>query len=61
MVQKVEDSIIGNRQFMLAVIADLEKKFPKLGYKPGKTLESIMYDEGSIAVVGYLQRRYLNG
>ena len=60
-LEKVEDSIIGNRQFMLAIIHDLEKVYPKVGYTPSKKIESIMYDEGCISVIGYLKRRYLNG
>lgn len=60
-IEKVEDSILGNRQFMIAIIQDLEKVYPSKGYKPGKSIESIMYDEGCISVIGYLKRRYLGG
>jgi len=60
-VQKVEDSIVGNRQFMVAVVTDLEKKFGYMGYAITDTMESIQRKEGRRDVVEYLQREYLNG
>jgi hypothetical protein len=60
-MQKVEDSIVGNRQFMLAVIADLEKKYPRATYKPKDNIEVIMFKEGGLSLIDYMKRTYLNG
>lgn len=60
-MQKVENSIVGNRQFMEAVVMDLAKHFKRHGYNPADKLEEIMYREGSAKVVDYLERKYLNG
>lgn len=60
-MEKVEESIVGNRQFMLAVIADLEKKYPRGTYKPKDKIEVIMFKEGGLSLIEYIKRTYING
>lgn len=59
-IQKVEDSIIGNRQFMEAIVKDLHAYFGYKGYKVTETLAAIQRKEGNVDVITYLQRKYLS-
>ncbi len=59
-IQKIEDSIVGNRRFMTAVVNDLLKKFGYSGYSVTDTLATIQRKEGYGVVIDYLQREYLD-
>lgn len=59
-IQKVEDSIIGNRQFMEAIVKDLYAHFGYKGYKVTETLAMVNRKEGNVEVLTYLQRKYLS-
>lgn len=56
---KVEDSIVGNRVFMEAVINDLRKVFGYRRYTEKDSLITIQRKEGKLDVVEYLQRKYI--
>ncbi len=57
-MQKVEETVVGNRNFLVAIVADLEQQFGYKGYKEMEGLPMIQRKEGRADVVNYLKRKY---